>query len=167
MRLTDIKFAMIVAIMALLLTACVSVPMGSVPTAVPETPATEIAPTTPAEEPAALADTQWTLVLFGTPDSETPVVEGSIITIEFSADGTMGGSSGCNSYGGSYQVADGMIVFGEIVSTLMACADESVMVQEQEFLIALNTASAFTITEDTLTVEYESGVLTFSRGVNA
>jgi heat shock protein HslJ len=112
-----------------------------------------------------LVNTQWKLVSFGEPGSEKPVIEGSPITIEFTEGGQAGGSAGCNSYGGTYTVQDDMLQFGEIVSTLMACADQAVMEQEQQYLQALNTAGQFTVINDTLTIWYEDdkGVLNFER----
>lgn len=104
-----------------------------------------------------LANTRWRLVSFGEPGAETPVVEGSTVTLEFGAGGQVGGSGGCNSYGGQYQVQDSAVSFSEIVSTLMACADERVMQQEQQYLAALQLAGQFELAGQRLTIQYNGG----------
>lgn len=167
MKGTALKLGLMVGILALLLSACVSLPITPQTSTEAAIPTEEMATGTPSEEPITLAGTQWTLVSMGAPGMETSVAEGSVVTLEFNSDNSVGGSAGCNSYGGSYQIEDGRLILSEIISTLMACIDEDVMAQEQQFLAALNTARAFTVTEDTLTIEYENGVLTFSRGMNA
>ena len=68
----------------LLITACTP-PVGTQPAAQDD-------PTPEAASP--LADTIWKLVFFGEPDAETPVIEGSSITLSFDAEGRAGGSGG-------------------------------------------------------------------------
>jgi heat shock protein HslJ len=104
-----------------------------------------------------LANSQWKLVSFGESGSETPVVEGSSITLEFEAEGQAGGSGGCNSYGAKYEMQGNTLTFQEITSTLMACTDEQVMEQEQQYFEALKNAASFEITDDTLTIWYNDG----------
>jgi heat shock protein HslJ len=112
-----------------------------------------------------LANTQWTLVSMGAPGAETAVTADRALTLEFQPGGQMGGNGGCNSFGGSYQVAGNTITFGEIVSTLMACADQAVTAQEQQYLAALQGAERFEVTGDTLVIFYSGGqeALTFTR----
>jgi heat shock protein HslJ len=102
----------------------------------------------------------------GPPGSETPVVPGSSVTLQFEVDGQVGGSGGCNSYGGQYEVQDNTISFSQVMSTLMACADESVNQQEQQYFQALQTAGRFEVTGDQLTIWYngDQGVLNFAKG---
>lgn len=139
----------------------------------PESPATPPATSTPGaseEAPAAeanaaaLENSQWHLTLFGAPDAETPVLPGNTITLAFGADGQAGGSSGCNTYGGSYEVQGDQVRFGEMVSTLMACADQGVMDQEMAYLAALQSAGRFEVNDDMLRIWYdnEQGVLIFA-----
>ena len=75
----------------------------------------------------------------------------------FSADGTAGGDTGCNSYGGDYTVEGDTLSFGEMVSTLMACEDQAVMAQEQAYLAALQSAARFEVAADHLTIWYDEG----------
>ena len=45
----------------------------------------------------------------------------------------------------------------QIVSTLMACVDERVTQQEQQYFQALETAGQFELTDEHLTIWYEDG----------
>lgn len=127
------------------------------PSATPEPAGATPSPTAPAEEPDALAGSEWLLVSFGPVGAEEPVVAGSEITLSFVTGGQAGGSGGCNSYGGSYQVDGSKVTFGEIVSTLMACADEAVNEQEGRYLAALGAATSFEMRGDSLTIHYDEG----------
>lgn len=116
-----------------------------------------------------LANTEWALVSFGPENSETPVVAGSSVTLKFEAEGRAGGAGGCNSYGGEYRVEGASVSFDQIVSTAMACADESVMEQEQAYFAALQTTGHFEIQNDRLIITYDEGrsALTFEKVANA
>lgn len=100
--------------------------------------------------------TPWSLVSFGAPGAETPLVEGSMITLML-AGGQAGGFGGCNSYGATYQVEGGNISINEINSTLMACANESVTEQEQRYLLALESASSYELEGKHLRITYDDG----------
>lgn len=159
----------------LILASCV---MPTLPT--PATPGT-VVPRTSAVPPDAtgqntvptaastgLENTRWQLVALGLTGAETPVIANSTITLEFNAVGEVGGSGGCNSYGGTYTVANGRLVLSEIVSTLMACTDEAVTEQEMAYLAALQTAGRFAIMDGMLTLWYdnESSTLTFVQATS-
>jgi len=159
---------------ALILAACVSI--GDLPnTGNEQTPAaTTTAPAMTATAPAAtstasvatpaapttanpLAHTEWWLESLGPAGSEQPAGAGRTVTLNFEAETQVSGSAGCNSYGGQYQIQDGKITFGQIVHTMMACADTQVMQQEQEYLQALQTTSEYTLSGGQLTITYDSG----------
>jgi heat shock protein HslJ len=112
-----------------------------------------------------LANTQWTLDSFGPVDAMEPVIPGATVTLEFGGDGQAGGTGGCNAYGSPYEVSDGMLSFGDITSTLIACEAGGVMDQESRFFQALQAAGAFELTDDALRIEYGDGqgVLHFIR----
>jgi pimeloyl-ACP methyl ester carboxylesterase/heat shock protein HslJ len=116
-----------------------------------------------------LSGSSWQLVSFGPVGATNPVIGNVRITLEFGADGQAGGNGGCNSYGGSYTVHDNSLQFGEITSTLIACADQAVTEQEQQYLEALRTAGRFTIEGDTLKIAYQNdgGELNFTRSSGA
>ena len=77
-------------------------------------------------------------------------IEDSNITIAFE-DGQVSGSSGCNSYGGEYQISGKNIEFGMLISTLMAC-DEPIMEQESSFMQMLGDAHRFELVDGQLQI---------------
>lgn len=130
------------------------------------TATTALTATLPPAAEYSLTGTVWVLSAWGTPGAETSVTAPSI-TLEFPADGQVRGSSGCNTYSGTYTVQDNTIAFGELISTLKACTDEPVMQAEQEYLVALKTAGEFVVTGPQLTIQYDAGskVLNFISAV--
>lgn len=99
---------------------------------------------------------KWKLESFGKAGSEAALVSGSSITLEFNADGQLSGNGGCNGYGGKYEIQGSSIKISEVVSTLMACADDAVTQQESQYFKALQSASGFEVTGDTLTILYDN-----------
>jgi heat shock protein HslJ len=85
-----------------------------------------------------LNGTAWTL----TSIDNIPPLEGRKLSIAF-AEGKLSGSSGCNSYSGSYEINGEKISAGPIAMTLMACVDPGVMDQEQSFLAYLGDLKTF------------------------
>lgn len=114
---------------------------------------------------ASLSNTEWSLESFGEPGMESPVIDGSTITLKFDGNGQVAGQSGCNSYGGPYIIQSGALRFREVISTLVACEDQVVNDQEQEYLNALRTAGRFNMSDDRLVIWYENDrrVLNFTR----
>jgi len=104
-----------------------------------------------------LENTRWELVSYGEIGSEVAVVEDSTVTLEFQPGGQIGGTGGCNSYGGEATLEDGKLTVGEIMSTLMACMDEAVMQQEGQFFKALNSAEEVKLSGNELTILYNEG----------
>lgn len=100
-----------------------------------------------------LNNSQWQLASIG----GTPVIAGSAITLEFGENNQVGGSGGCNTYGGSYTMEDDTITFSDIFSTLMACLEGGIMEQEQVYFAALNSATRYEISSDQLIIEYDDG----------
>jgi heat shock protein HslJ len=86
------------------------------------------------------------------------------LTAEFDG-GTISGSSGCNTYSGTYASTRAAgptnnITVGEMITTQMAC-EEAVMNQEQAYLAALSVAQTYTIEGNTLTIAHAGGTLVF------
>lgn len=131
------------------------------------TQAPSAVPATPPAQEDNLANTGWTLSSYGKPGAQTPVVASAKTTLSFDAEGRVSGSGGCNSYGGQYRVAQGMISFQQVVSTMMACTDPQIMQQEQQYFKALESTGKFEISADRLTIAYDSGqaLLTFAKGI--
>jgi heat shock protein HslJ len=62
----------------------------------------------------------------------------------------VGGATGCNSMGGSYQADGTGLRFSGLFSTKMACVEEDRMRQESAFLNALNAVDRYAVSGDTL-----------------
>ncbi|HSJ57139.1 MAG TPA: META domain-containing protein, partial [Anaerolineae bacterium] len=144
---------LVVAAAALLLAAVLA---GCGPTPAPGSTG-EPAATSPAGQPA-LAGTSWVLTSL----RGQPALESTRVTLEFEA-GTVGGSAGCNSYGGGANndpyvaTPDGELALPEIASTLMACADAAVMQQEADYLDALASVERYRVEGDALELQNGAG----------
>lgn len=158
-----LKRILLLTMMLAALTACAAEDPGEDGTAVstlpPASPTLMDTVAPPEEMPADtnLAGADWRLESYGPVGNEMPALDETAVTLNFDDVGQAGGNSGCNSYGGEYGVQGDALLFGEIVSTLMACADDDVTAQEQAFLDALRAAETFTQTEDRLTIYYDGG----------
>lgn len=106
--------------------------------------------------PASLVGREWLLVSFGPAGTETPVIDGTTVTITFESDGTVHGSSGCNWYGGEYEVhgSDGLSI-GALGGTEMYCISPAgVAEQEAAYLSALSAVNGFAAADAVLTLFY-------------
>ncbi len=110
-------------------------------------------PREPLEGAGALGGTQWRLTEL---NGAAPVADSSI-TVQFSEDGSVAGSGGCNRFHAEYAASDdGVEVKEPMASTMMAC-DEAIMKQETAFFTALGEAYTFTMSEDALTLISKKG----------
>jgi heat shock protein HslJ len=99
-----------------------------------------------------LAETSWKLVSI----NGVPVLKGTEPSVGFS-DGKISGSSGCNTFGGSYKISGQKITTSSIAMTLMACADPGAMDQEQAFLGYLQDSPSFKLTAGQLQIIRSDG----------
>ena len=90
--------------------------------------------------PVTLAGSTWTAIRVG----DLPTVAGSQPSAAFTTD-EVRGSTGCNSYFGTYEYARGAIRFSQIGSTAMACLDAGITVTEGRFMGAMQGASSVSI----------------------
>ena len=90
--------------------------------------------------PVTMAGTTWTAIRVGV----VPTVPGSQPTAAFTTD-QVKGSTGCNSYFGSYEYARGSIKFSTMGSTAMACLDPAIGATEGRFTSAMQGASSVSI----------------------
>lgn len=104
-----------------------------------------------------LTGTEWRLVSFGPAGAEASLVAGTTVTLKFGEDGRASGSTGCNSYGGTYQVRGDNISFSRLISTRRACLDQNANQQEQRFLSALEAANRFRLSSNRLTILSDRG----------
>lgn len=113
--------------------------------------------------PNPLAGTSWKLASYGPAASPQPAALDVETSLAFAAGGKLNGNFGCNSFGGDYTVKDGQIVFGSIVTTMMAC-DGPRMEQEAVGFQVLKDTAGFKVEGGTLTLTSADGsaVLTFT-----
>jgi heat shock protein HslJ len=87
-----------------------------------------------------------------------PPVAGAGISAQFTTDGHLSGSAGCNQYAGSYTVSGNNITISKpLASTMMMC-DPAVMTQETIYLITLGEAKTYAVKGDQLTLSAEAGL---------
>ena len=99
-----------------------------------------------------LTGVEWRLVSLGPTGAEQDVIPGTTVTLRLGDDGRANGSTGCNSYGGSYQVRGDTISFSRIAATRRACLDQNANQQEHRFLTVLETANRFRLSSNRLTI---------------
>ena len=87
------------------------------------------------------------------------------VTLEFRDKAAIGGSGGCNHYGGSYERNGSMITIGQIFSTLMYCEEAGVSERESAYLGLLGEVRMYRIESDSLRFIDGAGteVLVFTR----
>jgi heat shock protein HslJ len=79
------------------------------------------------------------------------------ISAQFTSDGQVSGSAGCNQYAGTYTVSgDTIEISSPLSSTMMACAPD-IMVQETAYLKALENARTYAASRDKLTLSGPEG----------
>lgn len=99
---------------------------------------------------------QWKLVSYGPAASQTPAAPSVETSIEFKSGGPLSGNVGCNSFGGDYKVSGDTITFGPIMSTMMACLNQSGD-QEMGTLAVLKESAKFVLDGNKLTITSGDG----------
>lgn len=118
----------------------------------------------PLEEEDPVVDaTVWKLTAFVENGEESPVLEGSEITLSFegnvvAAEGRLAGSAGCNRYSAHYRTEGDGLVMQPPVSTKMFCAEPAgVMDQEMRFLTVLMDVNGYAMDAGRLTLTTPDG----------
>lgn len=105
---------------------------------------------------ADLQDTRWVLV---TLEGESPLPDRAP-SAEFAED-QISGSTGCNTYFGTYEVSGDELSIGAIAVTEMWCMEpEDVMDQEQAFLAALASVTSYRLAGERLELLDDTGQAT-------
>ncbi|HEU5090921.1 MAG TPA: META domain-containing protein, partial [Roseiflexaceae bacterium] len=102
---------------------------------------------------ATLQDTNWQLASYGAGNQQQPAANAAATALMFAADNRVSGVTGCNSFSGSYSVANDQIAFGELAVTRKACPPP-LDTQEREVLAGLRGTARYAISGDTLTIYY-------------
>ncbi len=90
---------------------------------------------------------------------------GAAVTLRLE-DGTVGGSAGCNHYGGSYQLDGDAIAFEGFALTQMAC-DEPLMALDQAYLAALSSVDGYQVSGDALVLTGANVALSYAAEAQA
>jgi heat shock protein HslJ len=104
----------------------------------------------------SLTGVTWRLVSYGPAGAQTDAVAGVPTSLIFSEDGAVGGTMGCNQFGGDYETSGDQITFSALNSTLMAC-EEPLMTQESAVLAMLSGTVTFEVDGTKLTLTAEDG----------
>lgn len=105
---------------------------------------------------------QWQLA-DGTLDGDPiPMIDGYRITMTLGADGSIGGTAACNSYGGTYDLDGSSITIGELSWTEMGC-EPAVMESEAAFLAGLQRQVQLARSGTELTMTGDGAELRFSE----
>lgn len=119
----------------------------------------ELISKTPIEKSVASTSLEgplWVMKEYRDADGDLiPSLADTPVTAEFS-DSQISGSSGCNSYSGSYEINGDRIEFGLFASTMMACPEPQ-MELESGYLSALGGSTRFEIVDSSLTLMDDSG----------
>jgi heat shock protein HslJ len=91
----------------------------------------------PATGSSAWLGVEWTVTGYRVADTLTSPVADSTPTVQFGADGTVHGTTGCNRYTGRYTLDGGELALAPLATTRMMCSTE-LMEQEMAFLAALS-----------------------------
>jgi heat shock protein HslJ len=102
------------------------------------------------------------LMVSGTGFSSTAI--DSAPSAVFSADGSVSGGTGCNTYRGQYELDSLSISIGPLRTTQMACSPE-LAEQEAGILASLTAAATFTLAPGTATLLNSDGQLVLSLAV--
>ncbi|MFW6103270.1 MAG: META domain-containing protein [Chloroflexota bacterium] len=96
-----------------------------------------------------LEETGWVLQEYGEQGDLKPVLESRLPTLLFKAEGEVRGSTGCNTYFGSYMYSsDGHLSITELGATEVYCEEEGVMEQEEAFLGSLRMAEQYEMVDE-------------------
>lgn len=104
----------------------------------------------PVEQELTLEGPTWLLETYlnleGQPTERLPETR---VTINFAA-GEVNGSAGCNNFFGPYEVDGNNLTIGPLGSTLMACSQNDVGIQETAYLASLGEVASYEIVNNQL-----------------
>jgi len=111
-----------------------------------------------------LAGTSWQVLSYNNgKGAVTSVLNDTTITAEFSADGTLQGSSSSNTYQGTYETDKNQIRISSLAATKQYSSNlDGIMEQETQYLQALHTASKYLVEGNSLEIRTEDEALVAS-----
>jgi heat shock protein HslJ len=107
---------------------------------------------------------RWILKSYESKGATTKAPAGVTIDALFEG-GKVGGSSGVNTYSGSYELSGSSLSVGKLASTMMA-GPQDLMEAEQAYLAALQKTSSYSSTGESLTLLDQGGkeILQYTKG---
>jgi heat shock protein HslJ len=100
----------------------------------------------------------WSATAYSCDGALTEPVDGTRLTAVFGEDGTLVGSTGCNTYRTGYETDGETIAIAPPAATRKYCEEpEGVMAQEGAFHQALATVTRFALDGDALALRYADG----------
>jgi META domain len=102
-----------------------------------------------ATEGAEAIQGEWEVTGYYSGNAIASVLGGVTMTATFE-DGTVSGTTGCNSFNGAYEIDGPNITIGPLASTLAACPTPQLDTQETNYLAALELARTFQVAGDRL-----------------
>lgn len=106
----------------------------------------------------ALTESPWMLQsVYSSGDTPVPVLNGSVINASFSVDGRLAGYGGCNRYSGRYMAQETRIVISQVTTTSIACRDQNITLQEQQYYASLEEAAGLRVHNRVLTLYDTTG----------
>lgn len=100
-------------------------------------------PSAPSSSAPDLTGSSWLLASYAAGSSTVEAAAGGTAALEFRKDGAMGGSTGCNSFGGTFVQEGASLTITTGPMTLMACTDPAVDAQEKAVIAGLGAVASF------------------------
>jgi heat shock protein HslJ len=116
-----------------------------------------------------LPGSSWNLVSFRAPGRvSVPVFPSSTVSLMFGPDGKTSGSTGCNSFGGTYSRSGSALTVAVREMMTAACDDLALVAQETTVLQDLEQVTSYTILEDQLVLagSDDAVLLTYTAGIS-
>ncbi|WP_241385857.1 META domain-containing protein [Rhodococcus sp. CH91] len=103
--------------------------------------------------------TEWVVTSLRTADAvvSSVALDDAAPTLRIDEDGTVTGSTGCNEFGGSAEVGDGMILFEPLTMTRAACRDPEVTGIETHILEVLAGEATYRVDGSSLSLTASNG----------
>ncbi|MEA3336519.1 MAG: META domain-containing protein [Chloroflexota bacterium] len=138
-----VSVAILILVFLLILSAC-----GSPPDPTPEP--TEPSGASPVDDQISIVPL-WELLGFDNEGQYTEVLAGTTVTAVFGKDGSLTGTTGCNTYTATYVADEEHLVIGDAAATEMGCLEpQGIMVQESRYLALLPLVVFFEIQDEQL-----------------
>ena len=112
------------------------------------------------KEPRLVLNRTWQWVSTVTPVEKIKVPKPERYTIRLTDDGKVQARFDCNGGGGTYQISEGRLSFGPLLSTRMACPPDSL---DGPFMRDLQRVASFFLQDGELYIEipFDSGTMRF------